>query len=80
MTKNDAIKFFGSQRALAEALGIEQPSVAGWGESIPPLRQLQIEFVTKGTLKADPTIKRPRGKPSAAGDEGGGGNKRAATA
>lgn len=68
MTKDDAIKHFGSQRALAEALGIEQPSVAGWSE-IPPLRQLQIEFVTKGTLRADAVIKKPR-KPIAAEGRG----------
>lgn len=42
--------------AIARALGIKGPSVVNWGERIPPLRQLQIERVTGGTLKADDDI------------------------
>jgi transcriptional repressor of cell division inhibition gene dicB len=54
MTKEDAIKFFGTQAKLAEAIGMSQGSVSLWGSSPPPLRQLQIEALTAGALKAGP--------------------------
>jgi DNA-binding transcriptional regulator YdaS (Cro superfamily) len=56
MRTADAIKFdaFGTQSALARALGIDQSSVATWKEYPPPLRQLQIEALTRGALKAEP--------------------------
>ncbi len=53
MTKDEAIKFFGTQEKLAKALGIAQPSVATWGTYPPPLRQLQIERLTWGQLRAE---------------------------
>lgn len=56
MTKTQAVEHFGSQMAIARALGIKGPSVVNWGERIPPLRQLQIERVTGGALKADDDI------------------------
>lgn len=54
MKRSDALKHFKTQAALAEALGIGQSSVAEWGEDIPALRQIQIERITVGALKADP--------------------------
>lgn len=54
MLKEEAIKHYGSQSALARALGIAQASVAGWSEYPPDGRQLQIEKITKGKLKAEP--------------------------
>lgn len=39
---------------LAEALGMSQGSVSLWGEYPPPLRQLQIEALTGGKLRAEP--------------------------
>lgn len=54
MRKDEAITFYGSQSALARALGIAQASVAGWGEYPPPKRQLQLQKITKGALKAEP--------------------------
>ena len=56
MRKADVIEFFGSQAAVARALGIAAPSVAGWGDEVPELRQLQIEALTGGKLRADPSI------------------------
>lgn len=53
MTKDEAIKFFGTQKKLADALGIVQPSVATWGKYPPALRQLQIERLTWGQLRAE---------------------------
>lgn len=60
MLTKDAIAYFGSQAALARALGIKQPSIASWGESVPPLRQLQIERISKGELTASPEVALPR--------------------
>ena len=54
MLTRDAIGFFGTQVKLAEALGMDQSSVSGWKEYPPPLRQLQIEALTKGALRAQP--------------------------
>lgn len=56
MRTKDVIEHFGSQAAVADALGIKQPSVAGWGEFVPPLRQVQIEKLTGGKFKAAPDI------------------------
>lgn len=51
-----AVTYFGSQRALADALGIRQPSIADWGDTVPPLRQIQIERITQGKLRAAPDV------------------------
>lgn len=59
MTTDDAIRWAGgTQTALADALGISQPSVANWGERPPAFRQLQIELLSNGELKADPECRR----------------------
>ncbi len=54
MTKDEAIAAFGTQVRLAEALGMSQGSVSLWREYPPPLRQLQIEALTGGKLRAEP--------------------------
>lgn len=46
----------GTQVALAARLGINQPSVAGWGDYPPPLRQIQIEQLSGGVLRAEPDV------------------------
>jgi len=56
MKTTDALTYFGSQHAIAKALGIKQPSVANWGEFPPELRQLQIQALTKRALKAEKSI------------------------
>lgn len=56
MFTKDVIAHFGSQAAVARALGIAQPSVWEWGDHPPPLRQLQLERITNGALRADPKI------------------------
>jgi DNA-binding transcriptional regulator YdaS (Cro superfamily) len=53
MTKQDAVSLFGSQAALARALGIGRASVNAWGDQIPIDRQCQIEIITGGKLTAD---------------------------
>lgn len=54
MTKDQVIAHYGGVTAVAKALGLSQPSVTNWGEYPPELRQLQIEAVTEGKLKAEP--------------------------
>lgn len=64
---SQALKFFGSYYAIAKALrdaGIEIAAASpyDWGETVPELRQLQLEALTGGALKAAPGV-----KPSLAG-------------
>lgn len=57
MLTSDALAYFdGSQAELARALGIKPPSVADWGPTVPPLRQIQLERLTGGKLKASPDV------------------------
>lgn len=53
MTTKEASTHYGSQLALARALGIWPTAVSQWGESPPQLRQYQIQCITEGKLKAD---------------------------
>lgn len=50
----EVFQHFGTQQAAANALGMAQSSVAGWDEYPPDARQLLIERVTLGALKAEP--------------------------
>ncbi len=59
MTKDEAKQHFGTYTKLAKALGVAQASVSLWGKYPPPLRQLQIEALTGGALKAEPGIALP---------------------
>lgn len=36
MTKLEAINYFGSQRALAQALGMHEQSIQKWPDDVPP--------------------------------------------
>ena len=46
MTKNDAIKIFGSVRKLAEALGITEQAVHQWDDNnVPELRVYKIKDI-----------------------------------
>ncbi len=56
MTTAQALKHYGTQQKLADALDIAQSSVSEWGEFPPKLRQLQLQQITKGRLKAEPGI------------------------
>lgn len=55
MTLKQALKHFRTQTRLADALGISQAAVAQWGQRgyIPPVRQYQIQVVSRGKLRAD---------------------------
>jgi hypothetical protein len=54
MKTSEVIEFYGSQSAVAEALGIKQPSVANWDEFPPHYRQIQIQAISGGKLRAEP--------------------------
>jgi len=56
MTTDQAIHHFGSEAALAKALGIKSPSVYGWGDRPPALRQLQLAQITRGVLAPDDDV------------------------
>lgn len=45
MTKDEAIKAFGSIRKLAEAIGITEQAIHQWSEKVPELRAYQIKAV-----------------------------------
>lgn len=56
MNLDQLITHFGTHAAIANALGIKAPSVYGWGVKVPALRQIQLEHITNGALKADAGI------------------------
>ena len=59
LTKDAIAHFNDSQAELARALGIKPQSITDWGETVPKLRQLQLERITSGALKAAPEILAP---------------------
>ena len=61
MKKADAINYFGSAAEMARKLNISEAAVSQWGDTIPQGRTYQIEVLTGGALKADPTA--PSGQP-----------------
>ncbi len=54
MKTSEVTAYYETQTAAAKALGINQSNVSDWGEYPPDRRQVQIEVVTKGALKAEP--------------------------
>jgi len=55
MTKAEALAYFdGNVSALARALGMDQSTFYSWKHFPPGGRQLQLERITGGKLKAEP--------------------------
>lgn len=50
----EVTKHFGTQTLAGAAMGIHQSNLSDWGEFPPDRRQLQIERLTLGALKAEP--------------------------
>jgi hypothetical protein len=67
MKTSDAVTWAGgTQTLLGEKLGMAQSSIASWGESPPWHRQLEIQMLSRGRLKADPRpIKKAKPVPAA---------------
>lgn len=55
MKIQEVINYYGTRKAVAAALGITKQAVSQWEaeDSIPPLRQLQLQELTKRKLRAD---------------------------
>lgn len=54
MRTQDAIHYAKNAKSLAELIGVTASAISQWGEYPPDARQLQIERVTVGALKAEP--------------------------
>ena len=58
MTLEQVRKHFGSYAEAARKIGISRGGIAQWHTFgyVPRFRQLQIEKITRGRLKADPSV------------------------
>lgn len=56
MLTNDAVKYFGSKKKLADALGLHRSAISNWPDVVPRGRAFEIESVTDGKLKVDPSL------------------------
>ena len=55
MTKNEAVRFFGSHEKIAEIIGTTRQSV-GKREFFMPLAQLKLYIASKGQLALDENL------------------------
>ena len=46
----NVIRYFGTKTLVAEALGTTKQAVGQWGDTVPELRQYQLEIITKGAF------------------------------
>lgn len=60
MKLEHVIKYFGTQVAAADAIGVSQPTLSNWKTRgrIPHIQQLKLQHVSGGKLKADPLMVR----------------------
>ncbi len=56
MLKDEAIKYFGSQRAIAEKLNLSDSAVSQWKEVVPERVALKLNRITNGKLKYKPEL------------------------
>lgn len=53
MTFDEIVEHFGSQAAMADALGVDRAAVSQWRVAgLPPFRAIQIETITRGKFRA----------------------------
>ena len=62
MKTKDALNHFGGNSELTALLGLSTGAISQWGECPPDLRQLQIEKLSGGELKAEKNILPARAK------------------
>jgi len=53
MKTSEAIEYYGSAKALADAIGIWPHVIYRWKEYPPKARQYELEVKTNGKLKAE---------------------------
>ena len=53
MTKEEALKFFGSGASPGKAIGLTRSAIHMWGDKIPLPSQFQLEVISNGALIAD---------------------------
>jgi len=54
MRTKQAIKYFKSVPALADALGITRQAVSQWGEFVPRGKAFELQILTGGGLRVGP--------------------------
>ena len=64
MNKADVLAHFGSQKAVADALGITRPAVGQWGEVVPYFSAKRLAEISGYQLKLDPTRYDEKGRPA----------------
>lgn len=57
MTYTDVLSHYGTQVAIAKALGITQSTVSSWGGIVPAKYQYQLEVITEGAMRADDQLR-----------------------
>lgn len=62
MLKSDALAYFGTPSAVAEALGITVAAVSMWGDVIPEGSAYKLQVVTDGALVVRPKLYKNRPK------------------
>lgn len=60
MTKTEAIQYFGSQKALCEAIQRAKSTVSAMPEKLPRGVQFELQVKTGGSLQADPEFFRAK--------------------
>ncbi|WP_354691049.1 Cro/CI family transcriptional regulator [Phytobacter sp. RSE-02] len=60
MNKSIVVDFYGSQRAIATALGVSDQAVSNWGDVIPKGAALELEKITNGALICDLSLYKGR--------------------
>ncbi len=56
MLTADALAYFGSKKAIADAIGVSPSAVSQWEELVPPLSAAKLEKASDGRLKFDPDL------------------------
>lgn len=54
MKTSDAIAYAGGSLALAKLLGVTSGAISQWGPTVPDPKQLLLERISIGALKAEP--------------------------
>jgi transcriptional repressor of cell division inhibition gene dicB len=53
MNMDEVLTYFKNKNQIAKALKIQRQSVQKWGDKVPAKRQIQLQIITNGELKAN---------------------------